>query len=82
MLDATHSQRSEAAARIPRLLRKHEVQRIVGLGRTQLDEAVRKGAFPSPIRVVAGGRRVAWLADEIEAHLELRIAARNEGRAA
>jgi prophage regulatory protein len=78
MLDATTTQRGEVSPSTPRLLRKHEVLQIVGLGRTQLDEAVKKGAFPAPIRVIEGGRRVAWLAHEIEAHLKLRIAARNE----
>jgi len=66
-----------AASRSPlRLLRKQEVLAIVGLGRTQLDEAVKRGAFPAPIRVVEGGRRVGWLSHEIEAHLEQRMASR------
>ncbi len=81
MVDAA-MHRGEVSARFPRLLRKQEVQQIVGLGRTQLDDAVRRGAFPAPIRVTAGGRRVAWLAHEVEAHLELRIAARDRAAAA
>lgn len=72
----TETAKPAAAPGIPRLLRKDEVLATIGLGRSQLDEAVRRGAFPAPIHVTPGGRRVAWLAQEIEAHIEQQIIAR------
>ena len=39
--------------------------RIVPLGKTQFDEARKRGEFPTPISITDGGRTRAWLSSEI-----------------
>jgi predicted DNA-binding transcriptional regulator AlpA len=62
---------------IPRLLRRGEVEKIVGLKRTAIEEAMERGEFPLPVYPTASGRARRWLEDEIKAHQEARIAARD-----
>ena len=52
------------------LLRRNEVQRITGLGRTRLDELEREGRFPARVRV--SDRAVAWRSDELDEWLASR----------
>lgn len=59
------------------LMRKNEVLETVHLGRSQFDLAVQRGEFPPPIKITEGGRRVAWIREEVEAYLAARAAARN-----
>lgn len=47
-----------------RILRRPEVESIVGLRRTRIDELERTGRFPKRIRLSA--RAVGWRSDEIE----------------
>jgi prophage regulatory protein len=54
--------------------------RGIRLSKTQLWRLVRAGKFPPPVQITAGGRN-CWLEDEIDAHLESRIAARERGTA-
>jgi prophage regulatory protein len=48
-----------------RLLRRVEVERRVGLGRSALYRMMRSGAFPEPVRI--SPKAVRWPASEIEA---------------
>lgn len=47
-----------------RLIRFHEVSKLVGLSRSTLWRLERQGAFPSRRRIAS--RAVAWIAEEIE----------------
>lgn len=60
------------------ILRKNEVLARTGLGHTTLYLLVKQGAFPAPIAL--SPRRVGWLAHEVDAWIEARIAARDCGR--
>jgi predicted DNA-binding transcriptional regulator AlpA len=50
---------------------------ITGLKQSQLLDAVARGTFPKPVKILEGGRANAWLSTEIIAHIEARIAARD-----
>jgi prophage regulatory protein len=62
-------------------IRKTELLKLLPLGRTQLDAAIKAGQFPAPVKLTDGGRRIAWLEEEIEAWLEARVAARERAMA-
>lgn len=47
-----------------KLLRRTEVEQIVGLSRSTLYTMIQEGRFPTPVRV--GARAVAWPLIEIE----------------
>jgi predicted DNA-binding transcriptional regulator AlpA len=49
----------------------------IPLGRRQIDRLEKAGKFPK--RVPVGERRVAWVASEIEAHVEALLAKRSTG---
>jgi predicted DNA-binding transcriptional regulator AlpA len=53
------------------------VLKVTGIGKTQLLDAVARGIFPKPIKVLEGGRAVAWVAKEVIQYLEGRIAKRD-----
>ena len=53
-----------------RLLRRPGVQDKVGFKRTALYELIRRGLFPSPIKI---GRSSFWVESEIDAWIEQRI---------
>lgn len=59
-----------------RYLRREEVERLVGLGRSSLYRLMRQGAFPTPIRI--GGRAVRWSERELEQWLAARPRATGE----
>jgi prophage regulatory protein len=63
----------------PQILRLKQVLSITAIGKTQLLEAVAKGLFPRPIKLLETGRSVGWLASEVAEYLERRIAARDRG---
>ena len=52
------------------LLRLPEVRDAVGLKTTAIYDAIRKGSFPSPVRI--GDRAVAWRESDIEAWISAR----------
>lgn len=54
------------------LLRRTEVSRRVGLGRTSLYEMVRRGLFPAPLQI--GAHAVAWKEADVEAWIATRAA--------
>jgi predicted DNA-binding transcriptional regulator AlpA len=51
------------------------VEEITTMGRSQIFEHVEKGAFPKPIRVMAGGTTLAWLEEDLWQWLRARLAA-------
>lgn len=54
-----------------RLLRRPEVERLTGLGRSALYAAMAAGQFPKPIKL--GVRAIAWPASWIDAWIQSRI---------
>lgn len=56
------------------LLRRKQVQERIGLSRSELYRLISLGRFPRPVPL--GERVRAWDADEVEAWIEGRIAAR------
>jgi prophage regulatory protein len=66
----------------PQILRLKHVLAITAIGKTQLLDAVARGLFPRPIKLLETGRSVGWLASEVAQYLERRIALRDQGAAA
>jgi prophage regulatory protein len=62
----------------PQILRLKHVLAITAIGKTQLLDAVAKGLFPRPVKLLETGRSVGWLASEVAEYLERRIAARDQ----
>ena len=60
-----------------RLLNRGEVERRVGLQRSALYDAMRRGEFPEPLRVTA--RAVRWSQAEVEAWIAARPRATGDG---
>jgi predicted DNA-binding transcriptional regulator AlpA len=52
------------------ILRKPAVQKKVGMGRSQLDEAIRKGLFPAGFPIIEGGRALGWLDTVVDQYIE------------
>jgi len=67
-----------SAARIFR--RMPEVVEMTGKRRSAIYEEIKQGTFPAPIKI--SRRAAAWDDDEIAAWQELRLAARDAGKAA
>jgi prophage regulatory protein len=68
---------------LDRFLRRPEVERVTGLGRSTIYDKMASGEFPKPVPLSGGC--VGWLESEIAAWQEKRIAARdrvNEPQAA
>ena len=55
-----------------RILRRREVERRVGLGRSAIYAAINRGEFPKPIKLTS--RAVGWRQSDIEAWLARRVA--------
>jgi predicted DNA-binding transcriptional regulator AlpA len=51
---------------------------VTGIGKTQPRDAVACGIFSKPLKVLEGGRAVAWVAQEVIRYLEGRIAKRDQ----
>jgi predicted DNA-binding transcriptional regulator AlpA len=51
--------------------------RFVPLGKTQFDEACKRGEFPEPISITDSGRTRAWLASEVAEWQRFRKAKRD-----
>lgn len=64
------------------LMRKCELLQVVPLGRTQLNAAIKAGAFPKPIKLTDGGRRICWIREEVEAWVQERRAERDRANLA
>jgi prophage regulatory protein len=57
-----------------RFLRLPEVLNQIGMSRSSMYDAIKRGDFPAPIPL--GGKSVAWLSTEIETWMASRVAAR------
>lgn len=55
---------------IDRILRRQEVEQLTGLSRSTLYRQVRRGAFPSPVRITE--RLIGWHESAIRAWLDQR----------
>lgn len=58
---------------MPRFIRPADVYDMLGMCRNQVDQQVKLGNFPAPIRLFNGGRRKAWLEAEVRAWLAERM---------
>lgn len=59
----------------PPLLPRAEVERRTSLSRSQLYFLMSEGRFPRPVNLTE--RRVAWVAEEVDAWVKARIAERD-----
>jgi prophage regulatory protein len=66
----------------PQLWRVPKVLEVTGLKKSQLFDAVARGEFPAPVKILEGGRAIAWLDYEVIGHIYSRLAARDQGGAA
>ena len=57
---------------IDRIIRRKELEKIVGLSRSSIYLRMSNGTFPKPIPL--GGRSVGWLVSDIQAWIDARIA--------
>jgi len=63
-----------------RLLRRHEVEHLTGIGRSSLYAMARSGRFPQPVKI--SERCSAWNEVEVRAWIAARIEAAKTARAA
>ena len=63
------------------MLRLPAVKSRVGLGRSSIYAAVKRGEFPAPVKLL-GGRASGWIESEIDAFLTARINATRKGATA
>ena len=59
-----------------RLMRRREVEKILGISRSSIYRLMQEGRFPRPIRI--GTAAVRWRASDITAWLESRPVATSE----
>ena len=55
------------------LMRLTRIKGKVGLGKTTINEMVKRGEFPKPIQI--GARAVAWLESDVDEWIESRVKA-------
>lgn len=73
-----HKPHATPAAQLGRLLRRAEVEALVGLGRSSIYAMMAEGRFPRPVRVGRGA--VRWPEAVIQAWVAARLA--QDGRTA
>ena len=59
------------------LFTRAQVEQVTGLSRTSVYRLMRKGRFPTPVRI--GDRAVRWDADELNRWIESRPRATGDG---
>jgi prophage regulatory protein len=74
MSDAQHAA-GTAPPELVRFLRRHEVERAVGLGRSAIYDKMSKNEFPKPVPISGGA--VGWVESEIAEWQARRIAERD-----
>ena len=57
---------------IPRLLRWKQVQGLIPFSRSYIYNLISQGRFPSPVKLIEGGRGAGWWEHEIRAYVESR----------
>jgi prophage regulatory protein len=65
---------------LARIVRKQDLSKYVGLGRTVIAEMIAAGKFPKPIKVNDAGRILGWFENEIIAWQQSRLALRDTGK--
>lgn len=60
-------------AAVKRFLRHKQVRERIGLGKTALNEKIKRGEFPSPYPL--GARAVGFLESDIDAWIDSRVKA-------
>jgi len=73
------TKQERGAAQLLRVIRLSELPAYVGLQRTQIDELIRRGEFPRPMKLSDTGRAKGWLEHEIIAWQQERLAKRGAG---
>jgi prophage regulatory protein len=63
--------------RLHRVIRLADLPDYVGLRRTQIDELIKQGQFPRPVKLST--RRKGWLEDELIVWQQARISERDGG---
>jgi prophage regulatory protein len=69
------NRKNEQEPEMRRILRRRDVQQLVGLGRSSIYSMMEKGTFPQSVKL--GPRAVGWMEDEIEGWIEARVAERD-----
>ena len=59
-----------------RLLRWPEVEARVGICKSYMYILRKSGKFPSPVKIIHGGRAVGWLESDVDRFIEGRISNR------
>ena len=57
---------------IPRLLRFKQVQELIPFSRSYIYNLISQDRFPSPVKLIEGGRGAGWWEHEIRAYVESR----------
>ena len=57
---------------IPRLLRWKQVQELIPFSRSYIYNLISQDRFPSPVKLIEGGRGAGWWEHEIHAYVESR----------
>ena len=57
---------------IPRLLRWKQVQELIPFSRSYIYNLISQDRFPSPVKLIEGGRGAGWWEHEIRAYVESR----------
>ncbi|MCS5587822.1 MAG: AlpA family phage regulatory protein, partial [Porticoccaceae bacterium] len=61
-----------------RILRFKDVQKLIPLSRSYIYSLISQGHFPSPVKLVEGGRGAGWWEHEILEYLEQRYSQSRE----
>ena len=73
-INAENAQRQDSISRIV-FIRREDVQRITGMSRAWIYQAMAESRFPRPVTCSPGSRR--WLLSEVEAWMQQRIQERD-----
>lgn len=69
------SEQIHAAITRKAILRKKTVLSLCGLSNSGLYDAIKRGVFPSPIKLCESGRAVGWIEEEVQQWIENRVKA-------
>jgi len=64
-------------AELNRIYRRRDLTAVTGLKQSRIDELIRDGEFPAPIKLTDGGRATGWLESDLIEWQNNRIAKRD-----
>lgn len=64
-------------AELNRIFRRRDLTALTGLKQSRLDELIRDGQFPAPIKLTDGGRATGWLESDLIEWQNRRVAKRD-----